>query len=272
MSNSSSPKSRNVSRSAKKTTSTRGKTVRRRKRKEPVDQKPWLSGRKPELHLHLFEIPISRAWSGADYLVLMEGKPGWHRAMLEGRAWWVGDELLGRLADSAIILPTPERLLHALEHVAWRLSAAPDAYDTAGDRQYYIERDVIDFGNSLICHRGGEELNSLQQLTIFRHLQVEAATMLVTPPGLDEIVVGHCVLDADGNRVFEHVLLEECWLHARDRKGDWLDRLGVVFADGSVKVGHELAQRPWLEMFRQKRKPRRKAAASAAKSTRREQG
>lgn len=272
MSNSSSPKSRNASEPKKKVTTTPRKTVQRRKRKEPADHKPWLSGRKPELHLHLFEIPIRRVRSEADYLVLMEGQPGWHRARLEGRAWWIGDELLGRLVDSAIILPTPERLLHALDHIAWRLSAAPDAYDTAGDRQYYIERDVIDFGNDLICHRGGEELNSPQQLTIFRHLQVEAATMLVTPPGLDEIVVGYCVLDEKGNRVFEDVVLEECWLHARDRKGDWLDRLGVVFADGSVRLGHDLAQRPWLEKPRRKRKSRAKAVASAAKAARGEQG
>ncbi|MGE0856679.1 MAG: hypothetical protein AB7L18_11385 [Hyphomicrobiaceae bacterium] len=242
-----SPKTRSASSAAKTTATTPRKTTRRRKRNGAVDDTPWMSGRKPELHLHLFEIPVSRVRSGTDYLVMMEGQPGWHRATLEGRAWWVDDRLLGRVVDSALIHPTPERLLHAIEYIAWRLSAPKDAYGSACDRQYYIDRDVIDLGNDLICQPGTEELNSSQQLTIFRHLRLEAASILATPPSLDEIVVGYCLLDEIGNRVFEHVQLEACWLHGKDRKGTWLDRLGVVFADGSVSLGHELAQCDWLE-------------------------
>jgi len=264
MSNASSPKTRSASRAAKKTTTTPRKTARQRKRNRAAEDKPWLSGRKPELHLPLFEIPVSRVRPGDDYLVMMEGQPDWHRATLEGRAWWVDDRLLGRVVDSAVIHPTPERLHFAIEYIAWRLSAPLDAYDTVGDKQYYIDRDVIDFGNNLICHPGCDELGSDEQLAIFRHLRLEAAAMLAPPPGLDEIVVGYCVLDEKGNRVFEHVELEECWRYAQDRKGTWLDRVGVVFADGSVKLGHELAQRSWLEKPRRKRKSKKRVAKVAS--------
>lgn len=264
MSNTSSPKTRSASSAAKNTATTPRKTIRRRKRNRAAADKPWLSGRKPELHLHLFEIPVSKAHSGQSYLVLMQGQTGWHRADLEGRAWWVGDQLLGRLIDSEIILPAPERLLAAIEHIAWRISAPLDAYDTVGDKQYYIDRDVIDYSNALICHRGSTGRDTKQQLAIYRYLRLEAASLLPTPLGMDEIVVGYCVLDRHGNRVFEHVELDECWLNAKDRKGTWLDRVGVVFADGSVKLGHELAQRSWLERPRRKPKPQKQVAKVAS--------
>ncbi len=251
------PSSLKPRRAPRTATKTDGKAKTRRKPKEVTDGKLVPSDRKPELRLDLFHIPVSRVKSEASYLVLMKGQKEWQMAKLEGRAWWVGDNLLGRLCDSALIVPTPNRVLHAIDDLADRFSSPLDDYGCVGSKQYYIDRDVIDYGNWLICHPGCDELGTEQQLAIFRYLRLEAAALLENPLGLDEIVVNYCVLDKDGNRVFEHVEVDECWYYARDRKSDWLDRLGAVFADGSVKLGHELAQRPWLEVPRRNRKPRR---------------
>lgn len=141
-------KPRRASRTATKTD---GKAKTQRKPKEVTDGKLVPSDRKPELRLDLFHIPVSRIKSEASYLVLMKGQRQWQMAKLEGRAWWVGDNLLGRLCDSALIVPTPNRVLHAIDDLADRFSSSLDDYGSVGSKQYYIDRDVIDYGNWLIC-------------------------------------------------------------------------------------------------------------------------
>jgi hypothetical protein len=205
----------------------------------------------PEIDPSLFWVPVSRVQQRRIYWVRMQGRKTWRKAHLEGRAWWIGDKLLGRLVDSAEIRKPIERVLAAIVSVADTMAATIEDPEP-GIWQYRVDRDVVDWGNQLIDFPDSSEQDSAQLLAIYRLLRFAAATLQAEPLMLDEIVVGYCVVDRRGNRVFESVDLDTSWHYANDRKGRWLDRVAAVLADGTVKIGHEATQRPWLTWLRRK--------------------
>ena len=71
----------------------------------------------------LFWVPVSRVQQRRIYWVRMQGRKTSRKAHLEGRAWWIGDKLLGRLVDSAEIRKPIERVLAAIVSVADTMAA-----------------------------------------------------------------------------------------------------------------------------------------------------
>jgi hypothetical protein len=77
-------------------------------------------------------------------------------------------------------------------------------------------------------------------------------------------VVGYCVLDRNGNRAFEDVEIEPCWLYAKERSSTSPEGMAGIFAGGSVRLGHDLAQRSWIDWPQRKWKSRTPAAYATA--------
>lgn len=116
-----------------------------------------------------------------------------------------------------------------------------------GIRQYYIERDFLDYCTGLLCWPDNSDHGfSNQQLALFRAVLLAAAALQRPPLPATEVVVGYCLTDEAGNRISEWPMPDHVFFHARDHKLDY-NRLGTIFADGSVKYDHPLGQRPSLK-------------------------
>lgn len=198
------------------------------------------------IDMSLVRIPACRVEPDRHYLLRLKGKRRWHRAYLDGN-WWVGPFPVFHKKDSGEIRQLPERVQKVIDVVAGRMAEPAPTQEELGIRQYYIERDLLDCCTGLLCWPdNSDEGFSKQQLALFRAVLMAAAALQHPPLPATEVVVGYCLTDEAEKPIFEWPMPDQVFFHAREHKLD-RHRLGAIFADGSVKYDHPLAQRPWLK-------------------------
>lgn len=129
------------------------------------------------IDMSLVRIPACRVEPDSHYLLRLKGKHRWHRAYLDGN-WWVGPFPVFHKSESGEIRQTPERVQGVIDMVAGRMAEPAPTKEELGIRQYYIERDLIDGCNELLCWPDySDDGFSDQQLALFRAVLMAAAAL-----------------------------------------------------------------------------------------------
>ena len=204
------------------------------------------------IDLRLFRLRLDRVVPGKFYQVRFKKRRPWHRAFRWEKLWLTQGDLVGRVEDTAEVRPLAEEVMSAVDRVAETMAKPLEDYEGPGEWQYYVDRDVLDRSNALL----GEgvpyaEHPSKQQISVFRAVRLAAAAKATPWLPYSEIAVGYQVTDRAGNVLFETFMVDEAVLYAHETQIDCRKGVAVVFADGSVRHGHELFQRPWLRRYQQ---------------------
>ncbi|MGN6768778.1 MAG: hypothetical protein ACTHJQ_02875 [Rhizobiaceae bacterium] len=200
------------------------------------------------IDMRLFSIPLSMVDPGRYYQVRFKGESKWTRASRWEKLWLADGDLVGRVENTAEVRPFEQEVMATIDTVARRLMAPLDNGDTPGVKQYYIDRDLLDgCGDLLGSAVTNTDHSSQQQIAVYRAVRLAAAAKANPPAPHSELLVGYCVTDNDGVTVFECLELEEAVRYAQNNQFDRGRNVGVVFADGSLRFGHELSLRPWID-------------------------
>jgi hypothetical protein len=200
------------------------------------------------IDMRLFRIPLGQLEPNRHYQVRLKGRRTWKRAFRWGKLWLADGDLVGRVEDTAEIRPSEQEVMTAIDRVAETMANPLEDRDGPGLKQSYVDRDVLDESNTLLGGNGPRpEHPSRQQIAVYRAVRLAAAAKAIPSTPYFEIAVGYCVADNAENNVFESPELEEAILYAQDTEGLCSKDVGVVFADGSVRYGHELFLRPWIK-------------------------
>lgn len=197
------------------------------------------------IDLSLFSIPLSRVAPDKCYEVWLNCKRSWKRAVLSENAWIAKGHILGRVEDT-VDVRIPEREVTAtIDWLANTMAKLLEDEPDAGARQYYIDRDVLDGVYELLGDTNFDHPIA-QEISIARAIRLAAAAKAMPSVPHSEIAVCYRVTDDADNTMFDSFNLEDALLYICGNRDVCRKDVGVVFADGSVRYGHELSRRPWI--------------------------
>lgn len=204
------------------------------------------------IDMRLFRLRLDRLVPGKCYQVRFKKRRTWYWAFRWEKLWLAQGDLVGRVEDTAEVRPFGEDVMSAIDRVAETMAKPLEDCEGRGEWQYFVDRDVLDMSNALL----GDDVPyavrpSKQQISVFRAVRLAAAAKATPWLPFSEIAVGYQVTDRAGNVLFETFVVDEAVLYAHDNQIDCREGVAVVFADGSVRHGHELSLRPWLRQYQQ---------------------